>query len=61
MFGRRFAEVIKGRGGRKVKINGRAYYEGVVLQRRSAQIHHDLAMAARVLISGPRRREQLQL
>jgi hypothetical protein len=46
MFGRRFAEVVKGMGGRKVKINGRAYYEGVVLQRRSAQIQRDLAMAA---------------
>ena len=46
MFGRRFTEVVKGMGGRKVKINGRAYYEGVVLQRRSAQIQRDLAMAA---------------
>ena len=46
MFGRRFTEVIKGMGGRKVKINGRAYCEGVVLQRRSAQIQRDLAMAA---------------
>ena len=37
MFGRRLAEVVKGMGGRKVKINGRAYYEGVVLQGRPAQ------------------------
>jgi hypothetical protein len=37
MFGRRFAEVVKAMGGRKVKINGRAYYEGVVLQGRPAQ------------------------
>lgn len=46
MFGRRFTEVVKGMGGRKVKINGRAYYEGVILQRRSARIQRDLAMAA---------------
>jgi hypothetical protein len=37
MFGRRLAEVVKAMGGRKVKINGRAYYEGVVLQGRPAQ------------------------
>jgi hypothetical protein len=37
MFGRRLAEVMTGMGGRKVRINGRAYYEGVVLQGRSAQ------------------------
>jgi hypothetical protein len=37
MFGRRLTEVVKGMGGRKVKINGRAYYEGVVLQGRPAQ------------------------
>ena len=46
MFGRRFTEVVKGMGGRKVKINGRAYYEGIVLRRRSAQIQRDLAIAA---------------
>jgi hypothetical protein len=37
MFGRRFAEVVTGMGGRKVRINGRAYYEGVVLQRGPVQ------------------------
>jgi hypothetical protein len=37
MFGRRLTEVNAGMGGRKVKINGRAYYEGVVLQGRPAQ------------------------
>ena len=37
MFGRRFTEVVKGMGGRKVKINGRAYYEGVVPRGRSLQ------------------------
>jgi hypothetical protein len=45
MFGRRFTEVIAGMGGRKVKINGRAYYEGVVLQGGPAQ-KQILAMAA---------------
>lgn len=45
MFGRRFAEVISGTGGRKFKINGRAYYEGVVLQARSAR-KRILAVAA---------------
>jgi hypothetical protein len=37
MFGRRFTEVVKGMGGRKVKINGRAYYEGVILEGCPAQ------------------------
>jgi hypothetical protein len=37
MFGRRFAEVVKAMGGRKVKINGRAYFEGVVLQPSGAE------------------------
>jgi hypothetical protein len=32
MFGRRFAGVVESMGGRKRKINGRAYYEGVMLQ-----------------------------
>ena len=45
MFGRRFAVVISGMGGRKFKINGRAYYEGVALQGRSAQ-KQILAVAA---------------
>ena len=45
MFGRRFAEVISGMGGRKFKINGRAYYEGVVLPARSAR-KQILAVAA---------------
>ncbi len=45
MFGRRFAEVISRMGGRKFKINGRAYYEGVALQGRSAQ-KQILAVAA---------------
>jgi hypothetical protein len=43
MFGRRFTEVAKGIGGRKVKINGRAYYEGVVLQDRLARIKRGVA------------------
>jgi hypothetical protein len=37
MFGRRFTKVIAGMGGRKMKVNGRAYYEGVTLQDRPAQ------------------------
>jgi hypothetical protein len=45
VLGRRFAEVVKGMGGRKVKINGRAYYQGAVLQGRPAQ-NHILAVAA---------------
>lgn len=37
MFGRRFTQVIEGMGGRKKKVNGKAYYEGVALQERSAR------------------------
>jgi hypothetical protein len=35
MFGRRFTEVVESMGGRKVRINGRAFYEGVTLQETS--------------------------
>ena len=45
MFGRRFTEVIAGMGGRKVKVNGRAYYLGVALQNGSVRKHR-LAIAA---------------
>jgi hypothetical protein len=37
MFGRRFTEIIEGMGGRKLKVNGRAYYQGVALQERPAR------------------------
>jgi hypothetical protein len=37
MFGRRFTKIIEGMGGRKVKVNGRAYYQGVALQERPAR------------------------
>jgi hypothetical protein len=36
MFGRRLTEIIEGMGGRKLKVNGRAYYQGVALQERPA-------------------------
>jgi hypothetical protein len=45
MFGRRLTEVVAGMGGRKVKINGRAYYEGVSLHGCQPQ-RQVLAMAA---------------
>jgi hypothetical protein len=32
MFGRQLTKIIETMGGRKVKINGRAYYQGVALQ-----------------------------
>ena len=44
MFGRRFTEVIAGMGGRKVKVNGRAYYLGVTLQNGAVRKHR-LAIA----------------
>jgi hypothetical protein len=37
MFGRRLTEIIEGMGGRKLKVNGRAYYQGVALQERPAR------------------------
>jgi hypothetical protein len=37
MFGRRFTKIIEGMGGRKLKVNGRAYYQGVALQERPAR------------------------
>jgi hypothetical protein len=46
MFGRRFTAVITGMGGRKVKVNGRAYYQGVALQERSARVNERVKAAA---------------
>jgi hypothetical protein len=45
MFGRRLTEVVTGMGGRKVKINGRAYYDDVSLQG-GFPLRQILAMAA---------------
>jgi hypothetical protein len=44
MFGRCLTQVVKGMGGRKVKINGRAYYEGVTLQ--GDPLHRQVLAAA---------------
>jgi hypothetical protein len=37
MFGRLLTGIVESMGGRKTKINGRAYYEGVALQERPAR------------------------
>jgi hypothetical protein len=54
MFGRRLTEVVKGMGGRKVKINGRAYYEGVNLQGDPSQRQVLAAAAEAMRFSAPR-------
>jgi hypothetical protein len=37
MFGRLLTGIVEGMGGRKLKVNGRAYYQGVALQERPAR------------------------